>query len=321
MQAIDARVTAQLRVVDECYRQGDERFRRAGRTVGAEAEQRGSQMAADYMRGLVDEDDSLLDGPLTYNRGKARADAAREISGVYKHGLGDEANKQADQAQHGKGRDVESVQTTARQAREALTAQHTSILATLAEAESTTMRRADEARTRLNASIATALEGAEQALATQEVTLIDNLRATARTQSATVERRSAELTAKIQDQVSQAAEGLQRKGTELAGQLQGQQTPPLDQLAAAIGDASAELDVSVGGIRTQLEQGQATSTQQIAAAGAAVSDGLASSTQAGKDGATATASQAESSLASLGASATETFGAVQQSHARRPRRR
>jgi len=316
LQAIDAKVTAQLRVIDDRYRQGDERFRGAGRTVGGEAAQRGSQMAADYMRGLRNVDDSFLDGPLTYKRGEARANAAREISKAYQSGLADESNKQADQAMQGKSRDVESVQTTARQAREALTGQHTAVLATLADAEAASLRQADQTRTRLNASIARALEGAEQALATQEVALIDNLRATARSQAATVEQRATELAGTMQEQVGQAAAGLLEAGAAVAARVQDQEAPPLDQLASGLSETSAQLDGTVAAMQTKLEQGQGTSEQQIAEAGAAVSAGLSSSSQAGLDGAAATASQANSTIVDLGGSAAEAFGAIQQSHAK-----
>jgi acyl transferase domain-containing protein len=63
------------------------------------------------------------------------------------------------------------------------------------------------------------------------------------------------------------------------------------------------------------DQGQAAAEQQIAQAGQSVADGLSSSSTEGMGGATGTASQIVTSLADIGASAAETFGGIEQSHA------
>jgi hypothetical protein len=314
LKTIDDLVTAQLRTVDDRYRDGDKRFRDAGKKVGGEAAARGSEMAADYMRGLRDVDDSFLDGPLTYRKGEARANAAREVSKAYDKGLQEEADKQADEAVKGKPHDVESVQTTARQAREALKAQHTAILTTLADAEASALRQADEARTRLNASIAQALAGAEQTLAGQEASLVDNLRATARTQSAAVEQQATEVAGALQGQVDKAVGGLRETGAALAAQAQGQVAPPLDELAGSLSAASAQLDGAVGELRAGLERGQGGAEQQLAEAVSTVSGGLASSSQTGLEGAANTASEVGTSIGAIGASAASTFGGILSSH-------
>ena len=314
LQAIDAKETAQLAVIEAKYRDGDERFRAAGRSVGAEAVRRGDQMATEYMRGLVDEDDSWLDGPLTYNRGKARADTAHEISKAYQSGLQDEANKQADQAQQGKARDIESVHATANHARDSLRQQHAATLTTIGDAQSTALRQADDARTSLTDSIAQAVAGGHQVLDQQEVSLTENVRAGARAQAATVEQQASELTAAIQDQISAAVASLLDVGASLSAQVQGAAPPAPEELRSALAQASAQLDTGVGGIQIQIEQGQAQGEERLVQAGHTVTDGLGTSTQTGLDGANSGAADVNSSIASIATSATSAFQGIQDGH-------
>jgi hypothetical protein len=314
LQAIETRETAQLQLIEQRYRTGDERFRAAGRTVGAEAAERGNQLATEYMRGLVDEDDSFLDGPLTYNRGKARADTAREISKAYQKGLGEEADKQADQAMLGKARDIESVHTTAAHARESLQQQHTATLAVIAQADTAALQQAENASRSLTDSIAQALAGGHQTLDQLEVSLNENLRAAARAQAAGVEQQASTLTAATQDQISAAVSDLLGVGAAISAQVQGAAAPQADALAGALGEASTQLDSGVAAIRGQIEQGQALGEQQLAQAGQSVADGLTTSTQAGLDGATTTAADLGTTIQSISGSAAGTFQTIQESH-------
>jgi hypothetical protein len=221
LQAIEGREREQLPVIDQRYQAGIQGFREAGRVVGEEAVQRGNQMAAEYMRGLVDRDDSFLDGPLTFNRGKACADTAREISKAYQSGLAGEADKQADQAQQGRAKDVELVHTTAGQAWQSLQQQHTAVLATIVQAETTALQQADSARDSLTASIAQALAGSLQTLDQMEVSLSGNLAAAARAQAADVEQQASQLAAATQDRVSEMVVSARNVSATVAAEAQG----------------------------------------------------------------------------------------------------
>jgi Domain of unknown function (DUF4157) len=314
LRTVDERKAAQLTVVDQRYSEADQRFREAGRIVGAEADARAQQMASAYMEGLVDEDDSFWDGPLTYNRGKARADTAKQYGEGYQKGLIEEAGKQADEAAKGKVRDVESVHTTAGHAVEAMRSQYNAVLATINDAEAAALRQATEARAQLIQSVDQALQGAVQALGQQEVALIQNLRGAAQAQAAAVEEQTAQAIGSLQDQISQVAAGLLQTGAGLAALLQGASAPPVDEFAATLGEAQAQLDTGVADVLAQLEQGQATAEQQMAEAGQTVASGLASSSQTGMDGATAAASDVSSALSSMAGSAAGIFGGIQESH-------
>ena len=314
LQSIEARESTQLQVIDARYAAGDQRFREAGRVVGEEAVQRGKQMADQYMAGLVDEDDSFLDGPLTYNRGKARADTATQMAEGYQKGLQDEANKQADQAQQGKAHDIETARTTARQAREALTSQHTAILQTLADAEASALAQAEQARAGLCDGIDQALQGAVQALTQHEAALQQGAREAAQAQSADIAQQADQLIGALHDQIAQAAAGVLDSGNTLAAQLQGQAAPAPDIFGAALAEATTQLDAGLGQIQGQIADGLTAGEQQIMQAAAAVGDGLDASTQSGLDGASQTATEISTTLQSIGGSASETFSNIQQSH-------
>jgi len=314
LQAIDARAAEQLQILDQRYQAGDERFRAAGRTVGDEAVQRGNQMAVEYMSGLVDKDDSFLDGPLTYNRGKARADTAHEISKAYQSGLVDEANKQADQAQRGKARDIDSVHATATQARESLRQQHTATLATVAQADTAALQQADNALASLTDGIAQALAGGQQMLGQLEVSLTGNVRAAAQAQTAGIEQQASDLTTATQGQISQAVASLIEVGTTISARVQGVAAPPLDQLTTAVNAATVQLDSAVAAIHGEVEQSQALGVQQLTEAGQAVVDGFGTSTGEGLDAATGSAADLLSSIQSIVDSAAGTFETIQENH-------
>jgi hypothetical protein len=311
---IETQEGQQLQALDRLYQAGDQRFRAAGQTVGGEAAARGPVLAEEYMRGLVDEDDDFWDGPLTYNRGKARADTAREISKAYHDGLIDEANKQADQALQGKARDIESVHATAGSAREALRQQHAATLATVEQADTAALEQADTARTGLLDAITQALSGGQQMFDQLEVSLVENIRSSAQAQAAALEQQAFELTGAAQEQIAQTVNGLVEAGTALSAQVQGAAPPPADTLAAMLSAATAEVDAGVTTFQMQLEESLGLGEQQLADASFTVSDGLATSTQQGLDGATTSATDLGSSIQGIADSAAGTFETIEQQH-------
>gem|GEM_PF-6243973 len=313
-QQIEALESEQLQTLDRLYQAGDQRFRAAGQTVGAEAEHLGSSMAEEYMRGLVDEDDSFLDGPLTYNRGKARADTAHEISKAYQSGLADEANKQADQALQGKARDIESVHGTATHAREALRQLHTATLDSIEQADTTARQQADAAHTSLLDGINQALIGGQQMFDGLQASLTENVRTAAQARVMAVQQQASELTATTQDQVAQTVNSLTGTGNGIAARAQGAKAPSAEALAAALSAASARLDAGVADFQAQCEAGTAAGEQQLAATGQEAADRLAGSVQDGLDGVTASAAELAAAIQQIADSADGTFGAVEQHH-------
>lgn len=313
-QQIEALESGQLQALDRLYQAGDQRFRAAGQTVGAEAEHLGGSMAEEYMRGLVDEDDSFMDGPLTYNRGKARADTAHEISKAYQSGLADEANKQADQALQGKARDIESVHGTAAHAREALRQLHTATLDSIEQADATARQQADAAHTSLLDGINQALIGGQAMFDGLQASLAENVRTAARARVMAVQQQAGELTGTTQDQVAQTVNSLTEIGKGVAAQAQGAKAPSVQALSASLSAASAQLDAGVADFQAQCEAGMAAGEQQLAACGQEAADGLAGSVQDGLDGVTASAAELGAAIQQIADSADGTFGAVEQHH-------
>ena len=313
-QLIEALESEQLQRLDRLYQAGDQRFRAAGETVGAEAEHLGDSMAEEYMRGLVDEDDSFLDGPLTYNRGKARADTAHEISKAYQSGLADEANKQADQALQGKARDIESVHGTATHAREALRQLHTATLDSVEQADTTARQQADAAHTSLLDGINQALIGGQQMFDGLQASLTENVHTAAQARVMAVQQQASELTGATQDQVTQTVNSLTEIGNGIAARSQGTQAPSAEALAASLSAASAQLDAGVASFQAQCDAGVAAGEQQLAATGQEAADGLAGSVQDGLDGVTAGATDLGAAIQQIADSADGTFSEVEQHH-------
>ena len=312
-QQIEALESDQLQALDRLYQAGDQRFRAAGQTVGAEAVQLGDSMAEEYMRGLVDEDDSFLDGPLTYNRGKARADTAHEISKAYQSGLADEANKQADQALQGKARDIESVHGTATHAREALRQLHAATLDSIEQADTTARQQADAAHSSLLDGINQALIGGQQMFDGLQSSLTENVRTAAQARVMAVQQQASELTGTTQDQVTQTVNSLTEIGNGIAARAQGAKAPSAEALAASLSAATAQLDAGVAGFQASGKRVWRPASSSAPRRKEAA-DGLAGSVQGALDGVTASATELGAAIQQIADSADGTFGAVEQHH-------
>jgi hypothetical protein len=315
LAAIDVRLATHLAEIDAKYAAGDAKFRTSGKTAGDEAVATGTRMAAAYMDGVKDESDGFWDGPLTYNRAKARRDTAREMSAAYQKGLAGEADKQADQAQAGRSRDIAAAQTTATQARTALTRQHASSLATVEQANTEALRRADEAYAALSATIAEGRAGGQSMLGGLETTLAANIRSAAEAQAAEVEHQAAQLVSATAQKFSEAVQGLLAIGAQVSAVLQGAPAPDVGALSAGLAEATAQMDAGLAVFEAQVVQGKAMGAEKLAQAGQTVVTGLGASTQQGLDAATSGGADLGSTVQNVAGAAEDAFGSVEQQHA------
>ncbi|MET3426470.1 hypothetical protein BJ973_005682 [Actinoplanes tereljensis] len=314
LAAVDARLATHLAAIDTKYSAGDGKFRAVGKTVGDEAAATGAQMAEKYMEGLKDESDGFWDGPLTYNRGKARRDTAREISTAYRKGLVDAADKQAEQAQAGRLRDAEAAKAAAAQAREALRQQHAGTLATVDQAHAAALRRADDAYATLSAAILHGRAGGQQLLGELEAMLAANIRDAAEAQAAEVEHQAALLATATLGQVGRAVAGMLAMGNALASQLNGTPSPSADSLGTGLAAATAELDAGVADVQATIAQSKAAGDQLLAQSGPAVVAGLGASTQQGLDAATTGGTGVGGAMRGVAAAGEDAFGSIEQQH-------
>ena len=315
LAAIDARLATHLAEIDTKYAAGDAKFRASGRTVGDEAVATGTQLAEAYMVDVKDESDGFWDGPLTYNRAKARRDTAREMSAAYQKGLAGEADKQADQAQAGRTRDIAAAQSTAAQARTALTQQHASSLATVEQANTETLRRADDAYAALTATISQGRAGGQSMLGGLETTLAANITSAAEAQAAEVEHQAALLVSATAQNFSEAVQGLLAIGAQVSAVLQGAPAPDVGALSAGLAEATTQMDAGLAVFEAQVVQAKAMSAETLAQAGQTVVTGLGASTQQGLDAATSGGADLGSTVQNVAGAGEDAFGSVEQQHA------
>jgi len=315
LAAIDARLATHLAEIDTKYAAGDAKFRTSGKTVGDEAAATGTQLAEAYMVGVKDESDGFWDGPLTYNRAKARRDTAREMSAAYQKGLAGEADKQADQAQAGRARDIAAAQATAAQARTALTQQHASSLATVEQANTEAVRRADDAYAALTATIVQGRTGGQSMLGGLETTLAANIRSAAEAQAAEVEHQAALLVSATAQMFSEAAQGLLAIGAQVTAVLQGAPAPEVGALSGGLAEATTQMDAGLAVFEAQVVQAKAVGAEKLAQAGQAVVTGLGASTQQGLEAATSGGADLGGKVQGVAGAAEDAFGSVEQQHA------
>lgn len=315
LAAIDARLAAHLAEIDAKYAAADTTFRATGKTVGAEALPTGTQMAEAYMVGVKDESDGFWDGPLTFNRAKARRDTALEMSAAYQKSLVDEADKQADQAQAGRARDIASAEATAAQARTSLAQQHTTSLATVEQANTEALQRADDAYAALTATIDQGRTGGQSMLGGLETTLAANIRSAAEAQAAQVEHQAALLVSATTQKFSEAVQGLLAISAQVSAVLQGAPAPDIGALSAGLAEATVQVDAGLAVFEAEVVQDKAVGAEKLAQAGQASVTGLGASTQQGMDAATSSGTDLGSTVQNVAGAGEDAFGSVEQQHA------
>ncbi|MEU7905773.1 RNase A-like domain-containing protein [Actinoplanes sp. NPDC049118] len=315
LAVVDARLATHLAEIDAKYAAGDALFRTCGRTIGDEARATGTQMAEAYMVGVKDESDGFWDGPLTYNRAKARRDTAREMSAAYATGLAGEAGKQADQAQAGRARDIAAAQATAGQARTALTRQHASGLATVEQADTEALRRADDAYAALTAAIAEGRTGGQSMLGGLETALAANILSAAQAQAAEVEHQAALLVSATAQRFGEAVQGLLAIGAQVSAVLQGAPAPDRGALSAGLAEATTQMDAGLAVFEAQVVQARAAGVEQLAQAGQTVVTGIGASTQQGLDAATSGGADLDGTVRDVAGAGEDALGSVEQQHA------
>ncbi|MCU7728499.1 hypothetical protein ODJ79_32715 [Actinoplanes sp. KI2] len=314
LAAIDARLATHLAEIDAKYAAGDAKFRASGKTVGDEAVATGTRMAAAYMDGVKNESDGFWDGPLTYNRAKARRDTAQEVSAAYQKGLSGEADKQAGQAQAGRAHDIAAAQATAAQARTALAQQHASSLATVEQANTEALRRADDAYAALTATIAQGRTGGQSMLGGLETTLAANITSAAEAQAAEVEHQAALLASATAQKFTEAVQGLLAIGAQVSAALQGAPAPQVGALSAGLAESTTQMDAGLAVFEAQVAQARATGAETLAQAGQTAVTGLGTSTQQGLDAATAGGTDLGSTVQNVAGAGEDAFGSIEQQH-------
>jgi hypothetical protein len=314
LQTVDERVNSQITRIEELYNQANGKYRAAGNVVGSEAIAKGEARAKAYESQITGKDDSFLDGPLTDNKNKARANAAREVGKQYKQGLIDEANKQADKAQEGKSKDIEAIHQIAAKSRETLKTQHQATLDSLNSAETQALSQVQEAQTSLTEAANKTLQATLQSLDQQQASQLQLLTNYGQQQVASIDGNAQKVIASLQQGINRAGTSLQKALQTFQAQAQGIAAPDPAALSETLAQARAQIDGAIAQVQGQLEGNLATSEQGIARGGQQAIQNLSAIGQGGIQEAQAAGTSFTTTLAQLNQSATDTFNKLQETH-------
>ncbi len=312
VQKVDESESNQLAKIEEFYTQAKEKYRAAGVKVGDEAIAFGEQKATEWEAQITGQDDNFWDGPLTDNRLKARAKAAREVAQQYKEGLVEEGNKQADAVEQGKPKDIEAIHNVANQSRQQLQTLQQQTLDNLNSVEQQVLTQLTEAQTQLTQTANQTLQSTLQTLDQQQTAQLQLLSVYGNGQVSAIERDAQKAIASIQDGINQAAASLQTAIQDTQAQLQGMPAPNPEELSATLAEILAQFDSSVAKVQEQTEQGITASQEGIAQGGQQAVTAVNGIAQSGLEESAAVSQEAKTSLTNLNQGATDTFNQIQQ---------
>ncbi|MBD2609889.1 DUF4157 domain-containing protein [Nostoc punctiforme FACHB-252] len=312
VQKVDETESNQLAKIEEFYTQAKEKYRAAGVKVGDEAIAFGEQKAAEWEAQITGKDDSFWDGPLTDNRLKARAKAAREVAKQYKEGLVAEGNKQADAVEQGKPKDIEGIHNIANQSRQQLQTLQQQTLENLNSVEQQVLTQLADAQTQLTQTANQTLQSTLQTLDQQQTAQLQLLSVYGNGQVSAIERDAQKAIASIQDGINQAAASLQTAIQDTQAQLQGMPAPNPQELSATLAEILAQFDTSVAKVQEQTEQGITASQEGIAQGGQQAVTAVNGIAQSGLEESAAVSQEAKTSLTNVNQGATDTFNQIQQ---------
>ncbi|KAB8140676.1 DUF4157 domain-containing protein [Chloroflexia bacterium SDU3-3] len=313
MQRVQQLEQTQVQVLNQSYAKADKDYRATGVQVGQEAVGIGNQMAAEYLSHKINRDDSLLDGDLTDRRCEARAKAAREVSSQYQPGLVDAANKQADEAQKGKPRDLSTLSGIKTQALTTLQQQQQALLQQARAAADAAKQQAMQAKTQFLQSITQSLSSTMQTLQSQEASQLQGLRSMGQQQSMAIGQAGQGIIAGLQRSVKQAVGGLQESIGGVSGALAGVQVPDPEAVGNKLAEAMGQIDSGIASLQAQVQQSVANAQQQLTQQSAQVVQGLATAAQQGAAAATQLVAQMTSGLTQLQSGAQNAFGEIEKS--------
>jgi len=312
VQKVDETESNQLAKIEEFYTQAKEKYRAAGVKVGDEAIAFGEQKATEWEAQITGQDDNFWDGPLTDNRLKARAKAAREVAQQYKEGLVAEGNKQADAVEQGKPKDIEGIHNVANQSRQQLQTLQQQTLDNLNSVEQQVLTQLADAQTQLTQTANQTLQSTLQTLDQQQAAQLQLLSVYGNGQVSAIERDAQKAIASIQDGINQAAASLQTAIQDTQAQLQGMPAPNPEELSATLAEILAQFDSSVAKVQEQTEQGITASQEGIAQGGQQAVTAVNGIAQSGLEESAAVSQEAKTSLTNLNQGTTDTFNQIQQ---------
>jgi hypothetical protein len=314
LTTLDTREAAQVARIHELYSEGDTKFRAAGPAAGDAAVARAAERKTTYLSQRNGESD-ILDGPLHDNRLEASGDAAMQVGEGYKKSLTEEANKQADESQKGKQKDLDNVATQATTARTTLESQLTAAEDALAQAESQALAGADETLAGMTQGIDSGLTSALASLGQQESSQLEALLQFGARQKEAIDRDASTAVASLVESVNAAAETLNQALQSFVTTARASQPPNAIMLRRFLSEAESNVDALAAQLLEQLEQGTVSSEQGVAAGGDTSVDSINTLGQSGVEQALSGGADFTAGMSSLTQQAVQTFSSLQEGHA------
>ncbi len=273
---IDTYEEAQFPLIKTIYADGAKAITKAGTDVGNLAYDTQSARAIDLMRGVKNESDGVLDGPLTYNRALARRDAAKAVGDGYKKGISEEGEKQAEKLLDGEGyeNDVKNVKKYAVKSRTALDSHYKASLEALDKGEEKSLEMAEKTFDQMSKAIRKAQWGTLKLLESQEKAQLDMLAAFGERQEAAIDRdmyKSVEaLTNGVIDAVGKISTALR----DFRDQTMSMEAPETELLQATLDTLSEQISASIISVVDNMELGVSASEKGISDGSDKVVEGL-----------------------------------------------
>ncbi|GGR49589.1 hypothetical protein GCM10008959_08600 [Deinococcus seoulensis] len=318
LQAARTDAATQKQAVRAEYARMTPAYLAAGDEVGAQARSRAEAQAAAYESHVTGQDDSLLDGPLTDNRWKARAGAARDVGAAYAPGFREQAQEEA---QHltgpggGLEKDLKNIDLALRDTERLLREHRTA-----------STRRLTARETQARAQATQAYAGLSAALQAQLAATLRSLDGVQGAQLAAITAQAGAQRAGLNTQAQRASASIGRSVTALAGSLEQQlhafdaqvrraPAPDPKALATTLNRAQAGIASSVRRAQVAARQGTTQVTASLSRGAAQGGQALGGVARAGVTQASAQAAGFDQGTQGLLTQTLATFMALTQAHA------
>ncbi|AWT35119.1 hypothetical protein GCM10008956_20720 [Deinococcus arenae] len=291
----------------------------AGEDVGAEARARAEAQAAAYESHVTGQDDSLLDGPLTDNRWKARAGAARDVGAAYAPGFRDQAQEEAGHLTGpggGLDKDLKNIDLALRDTERLLREHLTASTRRLTARETQARAQATQAYAGLSAALQTRLAATLRGLDSVQGSQLAAIAAQTGAQRGALDTQAQRASAAIGRSLTGLAGGLERQLHAFDAQVRRAPAPDPKALAATLNRAQAGIAGGVRRAQLAARQGTTQVTASLSRGAAQAGQALGGVARAGVTQAGGQAAGFDQGMQGLLTQALATFRALTQAHAR-----
>lgn len=276
LQQINTMEQEQYPGIDQIYETGAQKFRDKGMEIGLDAQRRQYERAAGFMVNVEKVDDNFLDGPLTYNRAKARYDAARKVGDGYKDGLIDEGIKQVDQLLNGDGKvnDYNTITTIALQSKESLTMHYQTSLESINTGEQQALMELNKVKEAMITSVRDTETKTLDILTQQNDAQQTMLHAFGERQITVVERDVVNAIQAIKNGVDDAAGKILESLEEFKAQMNGTEVPDPGMLSGTLATIRASITQAIESAVGKTTEAIGASQQGLAHGSVLVVEGI-----------------------------------------------